>query len=86
MAAAGVFSFCLEPSDGFQTSARNAKTPAQPELQPGFRLRAACRGYGAETDFTTGATTAVLAYFAQKPNQRAPPGGMVSSALLAFVV
>jgi hypothetical protein len=49
-------------------------------------LRAACRGYGAETDFTTGATTAVLAYFAQKPNQRAPPGGMVSSALLAFVV
>jgi hypothetical protein len=49
-------------------------------------LREATFGYGAETDFTTGATALAVVYFAQKPNQREPPGGIVSRALLAFVV
>jgi len=77
------FFFCACP---ITRASPNAKNPGAAWAAAGVLLRAVGRGYGAVTDFTTGATMALVVYFAQKPNQREPPGGMARRALLALVV
>ena len=57
----------LRPGFFFCARGRRPGLPAKPRrslLPPGFAC-SPLRGYGAMTDFTTGATTAPLVYFAQ---------------------